>query len=182
MRTNKILSQETLIVSQKSNERKTVSQLLNKFLERGEIIVREFKSVTVRKNDGYGDQDILLSFTIESCPQMSISPAISLAGDIPVHIDYAGKISLGWFTGADISESNNDYETISYIESVRREFGKNLYLQLFASEDHHDFDEIFSLSLDNESQEWHNYFEEEFEEKITSILKEVICREFAKSL
>lgn len=90
-----------------------VLDCLSKFFIRGEIQVEEWQIKKVGSTN-YGDADFLVTCKLWSEPQMCDSPTIGArAENLPMHIDYTGKTSIGLKCGEGFNkEPAPDYTGI----------------------------------------------------------------------
>lgn len=86
----------------------TGEYLMQKFLKRGEI-KGEIPLKRVSPTSPYGDKDVLSCVEIWTEPQRQESVTVMLEGYIPLHIDYAGKLSIGWATQCIDTNTNGTY-------------------------------------------------------------------------
>lgn len=159
----------TGIVSQESGREYTVGNLLNKLLERGQIIVSQWERKLIARSK-FGDSDWVLSATLKSEAQMSRSTPVTLQFTLPVHIDYTGKLSLGFKTGDAF-----DPDIVA-----SRMNAPMLFAQLFAPDEDGDWDTVFHWNESDElaiAQGVYSVFKEAFFVEVLQILKEVILRD-----
>lgn len=97
------------IVSSVSGRMYTAQDILDKFLVRGDMAWNFSRTVSYSESM-YGDIDAEIHGVITSTPQMTNSPSLGIyIGHLPLHVDYAGKLSLSYNCGDNpIWESTED--------------------------------------------------------------------------
>lgn len=159
----------TGITSPESGREYTVKDLISKFLERGQIIVSQWERTLVNSSK-YGDSDWVINATLKSEPKMSRSTPVTLQFSLPVHVDYTGKLSLGFATGDGFNP-----EVV-----VARMAAPMLFAQLFAPDEYGEWDTVFHWDERDEITlvpGVYATFKEAFFVEVLRIVKEVIIRE-----
>lgn len=159
------------IISKVSGREYSPQDVFDKFLLRGEI-----KSALLYEEiDGtspYGDRDINVTGWVFSYPQMTDAPSLGICvNKLPLHVDYAGKVSLGHECGT------NPYHRVSD-DDDRDWYLWGAQFHLFEVEEMEE--PVPAFSFDGEV--WKMGEPEHWCSELLKIIKACLLRQAAKSI